>query len=248
MKRKYLGSLLTVAVLVAGAFAAYAVLANAPTGRGAPEVPQGTDIPIPEPTPTVASPSDNSRAAAEAALIAASPSLLDAVRRMESGDVEEMLGALQWREFPCTPSDVRGGVAPKCADIGVAEGTPVRMFHYQLHVNSYRTESEMRKELLQLAVGRNPTLGVVARRADGSYLISFTVDDLSHEGLRGIDFTADPKVSPPFIGYTERFAGSTPLDTLRDEERTTGLKSEVLYISPAVQAWEKEKDGAQRQP
>jgi hypothetical protein len=172
-----------------------------------------------------------------------------AVAAVEAQDVERTLGFLAWKEFPCTPPGVKGGVAPRCTDLGMAEGTAVRMFHYALEDYSYRTESSMREVLKALLSGRHPTLAVVAKRADGTLLVSFTVDDLANEGLRGIDFSADPSSSTPFTSYTERFVGSTPFDTVRDEARTTGkAAAEILYVSPAASAWEAEKDGLQRDP
>lgn len=173
----------------------------------------------------------------------------DAVAAVEAQNVEQTLSYLAWTEFPCTSSNVKGGVAPRCADLGLAEGTPVRMFHYALEDYSYRNESSMREVLKALLSGRNPRLAVVAKRNDGTLLVSFTVDDLANEGLRGVDFIADTTSTTPFTSYTERFVGSTPFDTLRDQARTSGASStDILYVSPAATAWETEKDGLQRDP
>jgi hypothetical protein len=75
------------------------------------------------------------------------------------------------------------------------------------------------------------------------------VDDLSGEGLRGVDFVVDlSDPERPITGFIDRFVGSTPLDTLRERERRGGFPWTIEYRSTAPDAWETEKDAAHRDP
>jgi hypothetical protein len=64
-----------------------------------------------------------------------------------------ILNALRWEEIECTPDDHRGGIAPRCTELGVAGGTLVPMFHYQLLNTSYFTRDQMEERIGQHLIG-----------------------------------------------------------------------------------------------
>jgi hypothetical protein len=180
------------------------------------------------------------RAAAIAEVQDRFPALLPAITAIESENADAILDALRWEEFECTPEDHRGGIAPRCSELGVPAGTLVPMFRYELLTTSYFTEDQMRERIDAYLVGRNPELGLIASHPDGRWLVTFTVDDTGNEGLRGVDFLAEASGQAPFVSHTERFAASTPLDTIREEERDGQARWEILYTSPALHEWDAE--------
>ena len=247
-KAPLLWAVVTVAVLLSGGAAAYAVLAD--SGSGAASSPGGVaGIVLPPPTPTVSLPPVNTRANIDAELASDAPALKAAIAAIEADNVDAMFGLMTWKQFACTAESAKGGIAPKCTELGLAEGAMVPMFHYELLAYSYFTQAQMRTELAPLLDGQSPALGLVARRPDGTGRISFTVNDTAKTGLRGIDFTVDFNSPTPLVSYTERFVSSTPLDTLRQDEYMRGLPaSQILYVSPALLKWEQEKTQAQSNP
>lgn len=169
------------------------------------------------------------------------PALQAAIGAVESEDEGAILGYLRWQEFECTPEDHRGGIAPRCSELGVPGGTLVPMFHYELLETSYFTEDQMRERIGDYLLGRKPELGLVAVHPDGRWLLSFMVDDTAGEGLRAVDFSAEAEGGAPFTSHKERFEASTPLDTIREEERDGPSRWEILYTSPDLLEWEEEK-------
>ncbi len=245
MKKQLATVGITLVILVSGGAAACATLSDSGQGIvGSPAA--GASISTPSPKPATPL---NSRSNIDAELSREAPALQTAIAAVEASDVNLMFGLMTWKQFPCTAGSVKGGIAPKCTDLGLAAGTMVRMFHYELLASSYFTEEQMRQRLAPLLSGQTPTLGLVAERPDGTGIVSYTVSDAKHEGLRGIDFIVDFKSPTPLVGYTERFVSSTPLDTIREDQLRKGLPAaQILYVSPAMLVWEREKDGAQRNP
>src|SRR5690606_5579104 len=133
--------------------------------------------PLPSATPTVRAPEKDSRDEAMMALEARFPALVEAIAAVESEDIDAIMASLHWEMVPCTADDARSGPAPRCGDLGVPEGTGIPMFHYQLLQHSYYTLEQMHKRIETYLLGREPTLGLVATRGDGTWLVSFTVDD-----------------------------------------------------------------------
>jgi hypothetical protein len=238
--------LLTVAVILAAVTATYSVMANAAPGKSSPDPRQdSSDLPIPGPTPTPPPSEFESREEALGAVAARFPELAAAIMAVEAEDVEGILAALRWRGFECTPDDHRGGIAPRCSELGVRQGTSVPMFHYELLAASHFTREQMRERVQQYLLRRGPKLGLVATHPDGRWLVTFTVDEGDQEGLRGIDFRADREGTAPFTSHKERFSASTPLDTIREDDRDE-LMWKVLYASESLLAWEAEKDRMHR--
>lgn len=168
------------------------------------------------------------------------PALLSAINAVESEDEDAILEFLRWEEFECTPDDHRGGVGPRCSELDVPQGTLVPMFQYELLQTSYFTEEQMRGRIDDYLLGRDPELALIAAHPNGRWLISFLVDDVADDGLRAVDFRADKNGSAPFIRHTERFDASTPLDTIREDERSNRAAWEVIYASDALLAWDAE--------
>lgn len=250
MEKKRILGLVVIAVTLAllGGGVGYATLRS--PGRAALSSPSGgAGVPLPSPTPTISLPAVDTRASIDAELTNDAPALKAAIAAVEADNVDSMFGFMTWKQFPCTAESAKGGIAPKCTVLGLAEGAMVPMFHYEFHADSYFTEQQMLTNLKALLDGRSPALALVARRADGTGRISFTVRDLDNDGLRGIDFAVDFASSTPLLSYTERFVSSTPLDTLRQDEYMRGLPAaQVLYASPALLKWEQEKTQAQDNP
>lgn len=249
MKKQLLSLSLTLAVVVAGSVATYALLADAHSSSGAdPIAASGPLQPMPSPTPTVASPAADSRAAIDASLATESPPLAKAVTLIEQADIASLFALMTWKDFPCTPAGNRGGFAPFCSDLGVAGGTLIPEFQYLTVMGAYFPKPQLTERLTHFLAGRTPSLALVVRRSDGTGRVSFTLSDNANEGLRGIDFEVDFNSATPLLGFVDRFYGSTPLDTIREEGRQTGSTPAVLYMSPAMSAWETAKDQAQRSP
>lgn len=118
----------------------------------------------------------------------------------------------------------------------------MRLFQYQLEQESYFAEPALRERMTYWLRGRAPALALVSRRSDGLIYLSFTLAQGSDEpGLRGIDFLADPSSPSPLLSYTERYVGSSPLDTIRSQQsREPTLQHDILYISAALRQWESE--------
>jgi len=248
VKKRLASVVVTLAVLVSGGIAAYTVLAD--SGSGAASSPAGgAGVTLPPPTPTVALPAVNTRSNIDSELETEAPALKAAISAVEADNVDSMFSLMTWKQFPCTAASAKGGVAPKCTELGLAEGAMVPMFHYELLTDSYFTQQQMRTHLAPLLDGQSPTLGLVARRPDGTGRISFTVSDAANDGLRGVDFVVDFNSATPLVSYTERFVSSTPLDILREDVYMRGLPaSQILYASPALMNWEQEKTQAQSNP
>lgn len=239
---------LTAAIAIAALVAAYTVLVNVDSGQSSPDPRQDSgDLPIPSPTPTVPAATFTDRESALRELEATQPELASAIAAFEAEDRGAMLNSLRWEEFECTPDDYRGGVAPRCSELGIVAGTSVPMFHYQLLSTSYFTRDQMEERFDNYLIGLSPELGLVASHPDGRWLITFTVDEGGEEGLRGVDFFAEGEGAEPFVSHKDRYVASTPLDTLRDEDRERELQWTVLYASPRLLEWEAEKDAMHRQ-
>lgn len=233
--------ILTLAIVVAGGAALYAVLASA--GLSSSETPQQARESLsgpPSPTPTLALPVANDRDTALAKLAALSPALPEAVAAVESGTSEAIAPYLTWKTFACTPADARGGVAPFCSDLGVAEDTEVAMFHYEIEDASYFTESQLDGQFSKLLAGKHPRLGLAAVRPDGTIYLSFTLDSSGPRAPRGIDFTATTDPVRPLVGFKDRFTGASTIGTIQTAEATSGGAFDVLYVSEAMTEWQRD--------
>lgn len=201
-----------------------------------------------EPSPTATATPANTSAAAgppdrESALAevqARFPALLAAIAAVESEDERAILDSLRWKEFECAPAEHRGGIAPRCSELGVPRGTLVPMFHYELLETSYFTRDQMRERIGDYLLGRSPQLALVAAHPDGRWLVSFVVDATAGGGLRAIDFRADTGGGAPLTSHRERFEASTPLDAIREEDRGSGPAWKIVYASEALLAWDAE--------
>jgi predicted small lipoprotein YifL len=216
---------------------AAAIFALAAFGCSGDELPPAATA---TPANTSAAGGQPDREAALAEVQARFPALLAAIAAVESEDAGAILESLRWKEFECTPDDHRGGIAPRCSELGVPLGTLVPMFHYELLETSYFTHGQMRERIGDYVLGRSPQLALVAAHPDGRWLISFMVDDTAGDGLRAMDFRAEAGGSAPLTSHRERFEASTPLDTLREEDRGSGAKWEIIFASPALLEWDAE--------
>lgn len=235
---------LSVACVIAAGVAGYAILASAGPSQGV----SGTNIPAPQPTPTVRPPEQSDRAAALSAVASSYPALSAAINAVEQADITSLFNTMQWKDSTCAGPGERG-LAPSCADLNLPAGTDIRLFQLELHDQSYFAESTLRDRFSRLLTGNRPTFAFLAIRDDGSGRLSFTLDDPGNTGIRGVDFVIDANRDTPLEAFTERFVGSTPLDTIREQESRDGLaQSRIVYISPELNAWEQEKDGLRRKP
>ncbi|HKS91118.1 MAG TPA: hypothetical protein VJQ83_04245 [Tepidiformaceae bacterium] len=245
---------LTLAILVAGAAALYAILARA--GSSSSETPQQANVVQsgpPSPTPTIAIPAENDRDAAIGKLRGLSPAIPEAVAAVESGNFDAMVPFLAWKSFPCTAADARGGVAPRCTDLGVAEGTEIPMFHYEIEDGSYFTQSQLKERFSSLLSGKHPQLGLAAVRPDGTVYLSFTLDSSGPREPRGVDVTVSvTEGESPLVGYRDRFTGASAIGTIQTAEAMSGTAFDVLYVSDAMLAWQQDaqrlKDSANATP
>lgn len=222
--------------------------------RSAKDTESASPIATPPPTmtsvatPTIAQPQAGTRADIDAILARDAPRLLNAIGFAERSDLAGLSEFMSWKQIPCTAGDARGGIAPTCKELGLAEGATVSMFHYLLQTNSYFTRSGLDSKLGPFLKAR-PSLGLVARNPDGTGLITFTLSDPAQPDLRGLDFQVDFNSKAPLVGFIDRFVGSTPLDRIREEAARSGKSQpSILYISPAMKAWEDEKGAAQNGP
>lgn len=235
---------LSVACVIAAGVAAYAILADAGPSKGA----SGSDVPAPQPTPTVKPPEQPDRSAALAAVGSSYPQLSEAISSVEGSDLTALFEKMQWKDATCAGPGEHG-IAPSCADLNLPAGTSIRLFQLELHAESYFAESMLRSRFSKLLVGKHPSFAFLAVREDGSGRLSFTLDDPGDTGIRGLDFVIDANSGTPLVAFTERFLGSTPLDTIREQESRDGAApSRIIYISPELNAWEQEKDGLHRNP
>jgi len=255
LSRHRLASLtLTLAILAAGGAALYAILAGAglsssETPRQARVVQQGP----PSPTPTLVIPPDNNRDNAMQKLAGISPALPQAVLAVESGDFDAISKLLAWKSIACTAAEARGGIAPRCTDLGVPEGTEIPMFHYEIEDGSYFTQSQLKERFSSLLAGRHPQLGLAAMRPDGTVYLSFTLDSSGPREPRGVDFTASgTEVGAPLVGYKERFTGASAIGTIQTAETTSSDTFDILYVSDAMLQWQQDaerlKDAANATP
>ena len=237
---RYASILLTVAVLVAGAVALYAITAG---GSAESEPSAGQPASPVEPTPTNVPAKTTSREAIERDLKARAPALWAAVLAVESGDFDRLSPYLRWADIPCTPAEHKGGIAPRCNELGVAEGTTVRMFSYELTIGSFFTEEQLPERLAAAAAGRKATLALVSEQSNGAWYLAFSYARLDGQPIRGLTFHADPASRTPLVSFTERGFASTPLDTIREQQvRDKLVEHRILYTSDDMEAWEQEKE------
>jgi hypothetical protein len=206
-----------------------------------------TDTPKPQPTPTVKAPEQQDRADALASVAATYPRISEAIQSVESADLPALFKTIQWKDATCAAPGERG-IAPPCADLGLPPGSSIRLFQLELHAESYFDESTLHARFSKLLAGNHPTFALLAVRDDGSGRLSFTLDDQG-TGIRALDFVINANSATPLVAFTERYVGSTPLDTIREQESRDGMaQSRLIYISPGLNAWEQEKDALRRNP
>jgi hypothetical protein len=205
---------------------------------------------LPAPTPTVAPPRLGARADADAQ-ISALPGLKTAVSAVEAGDLEALMSQLRFVEYRCTLPGSKGGPAPFCKDAESQESTVYLLFPEQISVTRYFDEATVRKFLGALLASR-PRLELVSRDADGTFYISFAVDPspnpvetpdkASVYDSFGLGVAADG--TAPVLWFERRFRSYTPMDLIRDYERT-GPRFEIWFVSPELEAREEAKHTAQ---
>ncbi len=249
MNKRIVSLALSTALVISAGVAAYAVLADARSSHSETRMQAGgADAAIPSPTPTIARPQATTRADIDSALAREAPNLLKAIGFAERSDLTGLSEFMSWKQIPCTTGDTRGGIAPACKELGLAEGATVPMFHYLLQTNSYFTRSGLDSKLGPFLKAK-PSLGLITRNTDGTGLITFTLNDPAQPDLRGLDFQVDFNSATPLLGFVDRFVGSTPLDSIREDAARSGKpQPSILYISPAMKAWEDEKSAAQSSP
>lgn len=240
-------SLFASAVLVASSLlAAYALFANATPGQSDSPKPTQREIQPASPTSTVVTPAATGRGEAGRLLQSESPVTLEAIEAVERRDLAALKDLLLWREFPCSTLNAPS-IAPSCSELGLTLGTKVPMFLYELTEYSYRPQQET-LSILDDLLRPEPKLALAARRSDGSYLIAFTLGPSAPGQPRGVNFTVAGDAGGKFSSYTEKFAGSTPLDDLREFDRRNGVPSQLLYLSGELRAWEADKHQLQSNP
>jgi DNA-binding CsgD family transcriptional regulator len=222
--------------------AAYAAFGGLSEGRGESGKPSQLEASV-----AIGLPASTDLSAVLAGLSASHSEALAAIAAVEAEDVEALLTTLAFVDLPCTPAASRGAVTPRCDALGVPEGTTVPMFHYWLRENSYRTERQMDELLRDFLIGHKPKLGLIAKKADGSYIFSFTLGERAETDPMGIDFFIE-RDRTSFSSYTERFGASTVLIHLRDRAAGAGESFEVLYVSDAMLEWDRAAQDAQRNP
>lgn len=238
---------LTAGVLAAAAVAGYAVFFR---GSAAPS--RASQAPtamaaVPPPTPTVADDVAGDRDRANATISTSAPALAQLIAVVESSNVDSLMANhLNWTSSPCTPPGQTSNTVSPCATLGVPVGTVVRMLPEDVGEAWWHPEQDVRAAFDYYLGATHPSLGLVAKKDDGSYLVSFAIDSVRVPGQNAvavrITFRTDP-ANPGLVAvYGVGLNTSTPLDTIRtDEHYGETPMYDVIYISPrlaaADQAW-----------
>lgn len=238
---------LTAAVVAAAALAAYALFfrgtalpsraSQAPTSLAA----------VPPPTPTVADDVEGDRDRANQTISTSAPALAQLITAVESSNVDSLVANhLKWTLSACTPPGKMSNTVSPCATLGVPDGTVVRMLPEDVGEEWWHPEPDVRAALDYYLGATHPALDLVAKKTDGSYLLSFAFNSVRVPGQNAlavrITFRTDPANPGMVTVYGVGLNTSTPLDTIRvDEHYGETPMYDVIYISPrlaaADQAW-----------
>jgi hypothetical protein len=248
--------LLTLAVVVTGAFAAWAVTHNSTPAEGALT---GRPVTV-TPTPAILPPaSDMTQALAK--LRSASPGIAATIDATLRGDASAVVDAAPATSGPCESFVVRG--VTLCERSGLTPGTTVE----QISLNGeglpgFRMERPVAGQTVRyLLDGRGPELQLLAARDDGATLAVITIAPraaLQFPGplrLGGADVaTLYMTVGPggTVLDLEQRVVGAPPLEPVRNGIR---LREHDYVISAASaafvnteKAWDDANEAAKRTP
>lgn len=249
---------LTIGVIATAALAAYAVFFRGSTSQSyASQAPMSMSAP-PSPTPTVADDASGDRTRADQLIGSSAPALGAVIGDIEAGNIDDVLARhVEWTSSPCTPAGQKSATVSQCSDLGVPVNTVIRMFPRDVFELWWQPERDIRSTFALYLDGTHPTLGLVAKKDDGGYFLSFGIDGRHTPGEKfdnvRILFRTDPEDPGMLTEYGLGADTSTPLDTIRaDEHYGETPMYDVIYISPALkakeQAWHDLREKQDQEP
>lgn len=206
------------------------------------------------PTPTLSVPPDATIANARLRLARENPKWTDFLTAVESSNVQQVLGYLDWQQHQCTATGSHGGDAPLCGSLGLADGSSVSMFpedgrgalplpQDQLgEAFWFRDRSSMEAALAQLLSGRHPTLELVLQGDDKQLYLSFSLDPAPHPDsgsvIVSVSFRApDPKTAILHV-FAQGVASTTPFEVVKNLQRQ-GHTFDIWGVSDQLLARER---------
>jgi hypothetical protein len=161
------------------------------------------------------------------------------VAAVESADVQQVMGYLDWQQHLCIPSGWHGGNAPLCSSLGLADGSSVLMFPEDwggaLPMSAdqpgdqlgegmwFRDRTSMQAFLTQLLSGRHAALELVMRGDDKQLYLSFSLDSApnpdSGAPIVSVSFRAPVSGSVVVRAFAEGVASTTPFEVIGVQER-----------------------------